>query len=96
MRRPDFFERRYHRTCRDLLAVFSVISAVVVHIGFSFLTGGIVIESLFGLNFYVGIIIIAALTALYTIVGGLLAVVLTEAIQTVILIAGAITIIAFA
>ncbi len=93
---PDFLERRYNRACRDLLAVFSLVSAVVIHIGFSFLTGGIVIEKLFGLNFYTGIILIAALTALYTIVGGLLAVVLTEALQTVILIAGAAVITWFA
>ncbi len=86
---PDFLERRYNRACRDLLAVFSLVSAVVVHIGFSFLTGGLVIEKMFGISFYTGIVVIAALTALYTIVGGLLAVVLTEAIQTVVLIIGA-------
>lgn len=93
---PDFLERRYNRPCRDLLTAFSLLSAVTIHIGFSFLTGGIVIEKLFGIEFYTGIIIIAVLTGIYTIVGGLLAVVLTEAIQTVILIAGAITITAFA
>ena len=86
---PDFLERRYNRTCRDLLAVFSLVSAIVVHIGFSFLTGGLVIEKMFGVEFYTGIVIIALLTAVYTIVGGLLAVVLTEAIQTVVLILGA-------
>jgi SSS family solute:Na+ symporter len=86
---PDFLEKRYNRPCRDMLAVFSLVSAVVIHIGFSFLTGGIVIRDIFGVNLYAAIIVIAALTALYTIVGGLLAVVLTEAIQTVILIAGA-------
>lgn len=86
---PDFLEKRYNRPCRDMLAVFSLVSAVVIHIGFSFLTGGIVIHEIFDVNLYAAIIVIAALTALYTIVGGLLAVVLTEAIQTVILIAGA-------
>ena len=86
---PDFLEKRYNRPCRDMLAVFSILSAVVIHIGFSFLTGGIVLRDIFGVDIYVAIIAIAALTALYTIVGGLLAVVLTEAIQTVILIAGA-------
>jgi solute:Na+ symporter, SSS family len=93
---PDFLERRYNRTCRDLLAVFSLVSAVTIHIGFSFLTGGIVIEKLFGMDFYTGIIIVAVLTAFYTIVGGLLAVVITEAIQTVILVLGAIVITWFA
>jgi SSS family solute:Na+ symporter len=60
-----------------------------VHIGFSFLTGRIVLQEIFGLNIYVAIIGIACLTALYTIVGGLLAVVLTETIETVVLIIGA-------
>ncbi len=86
---PDFLEKRYNRPCRDMLSVLSVLSAVIVHIGFSFLTGGKIIENVFGIEFYTGIILIAGITALYTIVGGLLAVVLTEAIQTVILIAGA-------
>lgn len=86
---PDFLEKRYNRPCRDMLAVFSIVSAIVVHIGFSFLTGGIVFRDIFGIDIYFAIIVIAALTAVYTIVGGLLAVVLTEAVQTVILIAGA-------
>lgn len=86
---PDFLEKRYNRRCRDMLAVFSLVSAVVIHIGFSFLTGGIVIRDIFGVDLYVSIIVIASLTALYTIVGGLLAVVLTEAIQTIVLITGA-------
>ncbi|MFV2068600.1 MAG: sodium:solute symporter [Pirellulales bacterium] len=86
---PDFLERRYCRACRDWLAVLSMVSAVIVHIGFSFLSGGIVLESLFGVDRYTSIVTIAALTGLYTIVGGLMAVVVTEAIQTVVLLAGA-------
>ncbi|MCP5534845.1 MAG: sodium/solute symporter [Akkermansiaceae bacterium] len=86
---PDFLEKRYNRPCRDMLAVFSLVSAVIVHIGFSFLTGGIVLHEIFGVNIYVAIIAIAALTAVYTIVGGLLAVVLTETIETVVLLIGA-------
>ena len=91
---PDFLERRYSRACRDWLAGLSLVSAVVIHIGFSFLTGGKVLEALFGMNIYHSIIIIAVLTALYTIIGGLMAVVFTEGIQTVIMILGA-SVIAF-
>ncbi|RPE12456.1 sodium:solute symporter [Chitinophaga lutea] len=89
---PDFLERRYNRACRDWLAFVSIIAAVIIHIAFSFLAGGIVLETLFGINMYTSIIIIAALTGLYTIVGGLRAVVVTESIQSVVLIAGAIII----
>lgn len=88
---PDFLERRYDRRCRDWLALLSIVAAVTIHIGFSFLTGGIVLETLFPQlgGFYPAIVVIAALTALYTIVGGLLAVVLTETLQTVVLLTGA-------
>lgn len=89
---PDFLERRYNRACRDWLAIVSVVSAVVIHIAFSFLAGGIVLETLFGINMFTSIIAIALVTGAYTIVGGLRAVVVTEAVQTVVLLTGAVII----
>lgn len=86
---PDFLEKRYNRACRDWLAVLALVSAVTIHIGFSFLTGGIIIESLLGINMYYCIIAIAILTGIYTIVGGLMAVVVTESVQTIVLVLGA-------
>lgn len=87
---PDFLEKRYDKSSRDWLAIISVISAVVVHIAFSLLAGGIVLQTLFGVNMYTSVIIISLLTALYTILGGLRAVVVTESIQTIVLLIGAI------
>ncbi len=86
---PDFLEKRYSRASRDWLAVLSIFSAIFIHIGFSLYTGAVVLKGLFGIPINVSIILTAVLTGLYTIVGGLLAVVLTESVQTVILIAGA-------
>jgi len=86
---PDFLERRYDRSSRDWLAVISVVSAIIIHIAFSMLAGGIVLKTLFGLNMYVSVIVICLITAIYTIVGGLKAVVVTESIQTVVLLTGA-------
>jgi SSS family solute:Na+ symporter len=85
---PDFLERRYSRGCRDWLAVLSILSAVFIHIGFSLYTGAIVLKGLFGIDINLSIFVTAALTGIYTIIGGLLAVVLTESVQTVILIGG--------
>jgi len=93
---PDFLERRYCRSCRDWLAVLSMVSAVTIHIGFSFLTGGKVLEALFGWNMYHSILVIAALTGVYTIIGGLMAVVITEGVQTVVMVIGATLITFFA
>jgi len=89
---PDFLEKRYNKACRNWLAFVSIISAIIIHIAFSFLAGGIVLETLFGINMYASNIIIATLTGLYTIIGGLRAVVVTETIQSVVLITGAIII----
>lgn len=93
---PDFLERRYNKACRNWLAIISILSAVIIHIAFSFLAGGIVLETLFGINMYTSIVVIAALTGLYTIIGGLKAVVVTESIQSIVLITGACIITFFA
>jgi SSS family solute:Na+ symporter len=89
---PDFLEKRYDRASRDWLAIVSVVSAIIIHISFSLLAGGIVLHTLFGVDMYTSVIIISLLTALYTIVGGLTAVVVTESIQTVVLLTGAVVI----
>jgi SSS family solute:Na+ symporter len=93
---PDFLEKRYNRICRDWLAGVSVLTAVLIHIAFALLTGGIILETLLGIPMMWSIAVLCGLTGLYTIVGGLLAVVITESIQTVVLLLGAVLITGFA
>jgi SSS family solute:Na+ symporter len=92
---PDFLERRYNRSCRDWLAFISIISAIFIHIGFTLYTGAVVLKGLFGFPIMYSIIGATLLTGLYTIVGGLMAVVVTESIQTIVLLAGSILITIF-
>jgi SSS family solute:Na+ symporter len=89
---PDFLEQRYSRGCRDWLAALSIVSAIVIHIGFTLYTGAVVLEEMFGIGKMTSIVGTAVLTGVYTVIGGLLAVVLTESLQTIVLLAGAITI----
>ena len=89
---PVFLEKRYNRACRDWLTIISIFSAVIIHIAFSLLAGGIVLETLFGIDMYVSVTVIALLVAIYTMIGGLRAVVVTESIQTIVLVLGAIVI----
>ena len=89
---PDFLEKRYSRASRDWLAGLSIISAIFIHIGFTLYTGAVVLQGLFGIPIMTSIIVAALLTGIYTIIGGLRAVVVTESIQTVILIIGAVII----
>lgn len=93
---PDFLEKRYNRACRDWLAVISVIGAIILHIAFPLAAGWVVLHDLFGIEKWWCIFIVCGLTAIYTVVGGLAAVVVTEAIQTVVLIVGAVLMTYFA
>ncbi|MEA3365977.1 MAG: sodium/solute symporter, partial [Candidatus Hydrogenedentes bacterium] len=86
---PDFLEKRYSRASRDWLSLMSIAAAIFIHIGFSIYAGAVVLEGLFGINKMASIVAVSLITGLYTIIGGLMAVVITESVQTVILLAGA-------
>jgi SSS family solute:Na+ symporter len=99
---PDYLERRYNRKCRDWLAVISIVSAIVIHIGVALYTAAWVLRGILGIDpaatimgidalaFF--IIVLGVLTGIYTMIGGLLAVVLTESAQTILLLVGAVAI----
>jgi len=89
---PEFLEKRYGRLARTIMAFMAIAAALLIHIGISLYAGAAVFEEFFGINVYVSIIIISVVTAIYTVVGGLRAVVVTETVQTVILLGGAILI----
>lgn len=93
---PDFLEKRYCRQCRDWLAIVSVVAAIVTHIAFPLSVGWAVMHGVFGIDKWTCILVICSLTALYTVVGGLSAVVMTETVQAIVLIAGAVIITLFA
>jgi SSS family solute:Na+ symporter len=93
---PEFLEKRYGSTARSILAFIAIIGALFVHIGMSLYAGAVVFHTFFGINVYTSILVISVITAIYTVLGGLKAVVVTESIQTVILIIGAIILTGFA
>lgn len=93
---PEFLERRYNGAARSFLAFMGIIGALFIHIGISLYAGAAVFEQFFGIDVLASILIISVLTAVYTIFGGLKAVVVTETVQTVILILGALIVTLFA
>jgi solute:Na+ symporter, SSS family len=86
---PEYLERRYGGGARTFLAFIFIMSALLVHIGISLYAGAKVLEAFFGLPFVVSVIGISLITATYTILGGLRAVMITDAIQAVLLLCGA-------
>jgi SSS family solute:Na+ symporter len=93
---PEFLEKRYDSRSRTVLAFIAIIGALFVHIGMSLYAGAVVFETFFGIDVLTSILVISVVTTIYTVLGGLKAVVVTETIQSVILIIGAITLTGFA
>jgi len=93
---PEFLERRYSPASRIVLAFMAIMAALFIHIGMSLFAGAAVFKQFFGIDVITSIILVSVVTAVYTILGGLRAVVVTETIQTGVLILGAVMITAFA
>lgn len=74
----------------------AILGALFIHIGMSLYAGAAVFEQFFGIDVITSILIISIITAIYTVLGGLKAVVVTESIQTVLLLLGAVAITIFA
>jgi len=71
-------------------------AALFIHIGMSLYAGAAVFQRFFGINVVASIVIISTIVGIYTVLGGLRAVVITETVNTVILILGAVLILTFA
>lgn len=93
---PEFLEKRYSSTPRLILALITVVSALLIHIGISIYAGAMVFLYFFGVPVIWSVIGIAAVAATYTIIGGLRAIVVTDVIQAVLLLTGAVTLTLFA
>ena len=99
---PEFLERRFSPAARTVLSVISLVAYVLTKIAVGIFAGGIVFSvllpemSILGLDsFWIGSILVIVLTGIYTILGGLRAVAYTEALQTVVLVAGSILVTIF-
>lgn len=93
---PDFLEQRYSAGSRIMLAIMGVVAALFIHIGMTLYAGSTIMHEFFGIDVFTSVLVISAITTLYTVLGGLKAVVITESIQTVLLIIGSIAITWFA
>jgi len=88
---PEYVEKRYSSGTRTILGVIFILSALLVHIGMSLYAGAELMDRFFGIDVMVAIILMAGVASLYTVLGGLRAVMITNLVQVVILLAGAIT-----
>ncbi len=89
---PEFLEKRFDSRSRWFLSLFSLVAYVLTKVSVTIYAGGIVVSELLGIPFWYGAIGIVIFTGIYTIVGGMKAVIYTETLQTIILIAGSLII----
>lgn len=92
---PEFLEKRYGPNSRTFLAIMGILAALFIHLGMSLYAGAVVFKTFLGINVTLSIILISIITALYTVLGGLKAVMVTESVQTIILVLGAILVTVF-
>jgi len=89
---PEFLERRYSPKARTFLAAIAIFGALLIHIGISLYAGATLFKEFLGIPVIWSILIISGVTVIYTVLGGLKAVVVTETIQTFLLLGGAVLI----
>src|SRR5437870_4034812 len=87
---PEFLERRFSRGSAVYLASISIIAYILTKISVHLWAAAIVLERVVGWSPLTAAVILVVATGIYTIAGGLAAVIYTDLVQTLILIAGAV------
>ena len=85
---PEFLERRFNPQSRRLLSIIQLLSYVITKASVTIFAGALVFNQFLGVDFWTGAIILVVITGVYTVFGGLHAVMYTEAIQAIVLLAG--------
>jgi solute:Na+ symporter, SSS family len=86
---PEFLERRFNRNCATYLASISIIAYIFTKISVHLYAAAIVLKSVVGWSPLTAAVILVIATGIYTVAGGLAAVIYTDLVQTLILLAGA-------
>jgi SSS family solute:Na+ symporter len=87
---PEFLERRFSRSCSVYLATVSILAYIFTKISVHLYAAAIVLERVVGWDPLTAAVVLVVATGVYTIIGGLAAVIYTELLQTLVLLAGAI------
>ncbi|XP_068575190.1 sodium/myo-inositol cotransporter 2 isoform X1 [Cebidichthys violaceus] len=96
MTMPEYLQRRFGgRRTQFFIAVLSLFIYIFTKISVDMYAGALFIQLALQWNIYLAVLVLLSITALYTVAGGLAAVIYTDAVQTAIMLAGALTLMAF-
>ena len=85
---PEFLERRFSLTLRQLFAVVTVISNVVAFLAAVLYGGGLAIQQLFGFDLWLSILVLGVVAGGWAIYGGLSSVAWSDLFMVVVMVAG--------
>ncbi|XP_039623184.1 sodium/glucose cotransporter 4 isoform X3 [Polypterus senegalus] len=87
---PEYLRKRFGgQRIRIYMSVLSLVLYIFTKISTDIFSGALFIQVSLGWDLYVSTVLLLVVTAIYTIAGGLAAVIYTDALQTVIMVAGA-------
>ncbi|XP_027962681.1 sodium/glucose cotransporter 4 [Eumetopias jubatus] len=87
---PQYLKKRFGgQRIQVYMSVLSLILYIFTKISTDIFSGALFIQMALGWNLYLSTVMLLAVTAIYTIAGGLTAVIYTDALQTVIMVGGA-------
>uniref|UniRef100_A0A667ZBA4 Sodium/myo-inositol cotransporter 2 n=1 Tax=Myripristis murdjan TaxID=586833 RepID=A0A667ZBA4_9TELE len=93
---PEYLQKRFGgRRIPLFIAVLYLFIYIFTKISVDMYAGAVFIQQALQWNIYLAVILLLFITALYTVAGGLAAVIYTDAVQTGIMLAGALTLMVF-
>ncbi|OPJ87410.1 hypothetical protein AV530_000894 [Patagioenas fasciata monilis] len=88
---PEYLQRRFGgERIRMYLSALSLLLSIFTKISTDLYSGALFVQVCLGWNLYLSTVLMLVVTGLYTIAGGLAAVIYTDALQTLIMVLGAI------
>ncbi|MGF1509377.1 MAG: sodium/solute symporter [Myxococcota bacterium] len=85
---PELLEVRFDARCRKFYSAFTILAIIFIDTAGALYAGGVVIASVTPFSLSVSVLVLASVAGVYTALGGLSAVVVTDAVQSVLLILG--------
>lgn len=85
---PEFLEKRFGKEMRQFFTWLSIAATIFTKVSVTIFAGAVVMQEVFGWNMWMSSTVLLLLTSVYTAIGGLAAVLYTEVLQSLFLIAG--------
>ncbi|KAG2464615.1 SC5A2 protein, partial [Polypterus senegalus] len=93
---PQYLRKRFGGSrIRLYLSIISLFLYIFTKVSVDMFSGAVFIQQALGWNIYVAVIALLSITALYTVTGGLAALMYTDTVQTLVMIAGAFVLMGF-